>query len=240
MEVDGTQTTVAERQAFAGWALSSNGDVRFQDGDTVSSDNVGLNGLNIYAKWGYATVDAPNLKDRTNYRFLGWSHDRFAVAPEYVGGLHTTVVQFDVPTVLFAVWVQLYFAVQFNPWGGKVDIIEKSVPRGKPIGDMPMPVREGYVFKGWFTSPVSGNQIGNATVIDRDMVAVAQWKKLDAEEQEIQPDAHPKEMMKRDGDEPEPEPEPIVIPLKAEPDELGEPLPDEVDVFCRWYTTSSD
>ena len=43
--------------------------------------------------------------------------------------------------------------------------------------DLPLPVKEGYVFKGWFTgSGINDGQFMNSTPISRDMILYARWE----------------------------------------------------------------
>ena len=39
--------------------------------------------------------------------------------------------------------------ITFDPEGGSVDTTSKKVMIGKPYGELPIPTRDGYVFKGW-------------------------------------------------------------------------------------------
>ena len=40
------------------------------------------------------------------------------------------------------------------------------------------PVREGYIFKGWFTAASGGTQITSSTVIDKNQTIYAQWNEV--------------------------------------------------------------
>ena len=42
------------------------------------------------------------------------------------------------------------FTITFNAYGGTVNPTNKEVVYGQPVGELPVPVREGYSFVGWF------------------------------------------------------------------------------------------
>ena len=42
------------------------------------------------------------------------------------------------------------FTITFNAYGGTVNPTSKEVVYGQPVGELPVPVREGYSFVGWF------------------------------------------------------------------------------------------
>ena len=49
--------------------------------------------------------------------------------------------------------------VTFNPNGGTVSEPKRRILSGDPVGTLPTPTREGYVFNGWFTLSEGGDQI---------------------------------------------------------------------------------
>lgn len=57
--------------------------------------------------------------------------------------------------------------VLFDPNGGTVDTPQKLVYCGQPYGELPTPVRTGYIFAGWYTEPD-----GDTRVTADDMVTV--------------------------------------------------------------------
>lgn len=57
---------------------------------------------------------------------------------------------------LYAVWEPAVITVKFDLDGGTVDgedvLPDKSVVFGEPYGELPIPVKEGFVFDGWIYS----------------------------------------------------------------------------------------
>ena len=53
----------------------------------------------------------------------------------------------------------------FNPMGGEMDIYEKVVSKGDTYGELPVPVRAGYDFVGWYAVD-GGGRITSDTVAD--------------------------------------------------------------------------
>lgn len=67
--------------------------------------------------------------------------------------------------------------VSLNPNGGKVSKSSVEVEHGQKVstaGTLPAPTREGYVFKGWYTS-AAGSTLAKDTVVMGDITIYAQW-----------------------------------------------------------------
>ncbi len=46
--------------------------------------------------------------------------------------------------------------VSFDANGGSVEKTSETFPSGEPLGRLPIPTRDGYVFEGWYDSPIPG------------------------------------------------------------------------------------
>ena len=68
--------------------------------------------------------------------------------------------------------------VTFNPNGGNVSEPTRRILIGDPVGTLPTPTREGYVFNGWFTLSEGGDQIDATTIITADVEYFAHWRLL--------------------------------------------------------------
>ena len=70
------------------------------------------------------------------------------------------------------------FTVTFNPCGGTVNPDSQSVAYGKTYGTLPVPIRDGYVFLGWFTTMEGGTKIAEDSVVNirSNTTLYAQWK----------------------------------------------------------------
>ncbi len=49
------------------------------------------------------------------------------------------------------------------------------VPRGSPIGDLPVPSRRGFSFAGWFTAKTGGDKVMSDYVVVDDLTLYARW-----------------------------------------------------------------
>ncbi len=75
--------------------------------------------------------------------------------------------------------------VSFHPEKGELKIITKYVDIGEPLGELPVPTREGYTFEGWLYEYDGESFIVSAeTVIEREpntsYLLRAQWKPIEA------------------------------------------------------------
>lgn len=68
-----------------------------------------------------------------------------------------------------------YKTVTFNPNGGTVSETARGVKSGNPIGTLPIPIQNGFIFDGWFTDPTDGTQIDENTIITDDITYYAHW-----------------------------------------------------------------
>ena len=99
-----------------------------------------------YKDEGLLLPDASKL-ERTGYTFAGWETSE--------------------PTAdtikCSAKWTANTYTVTFDPTGGS-EVITKTidVTYGEPLGDMPVPIRTGYFFRGWYDAPFEGKCYGNS------------------------------------------------------------------------------
>ena len=73
--------------------------------------------------------------------------------------------------------VETWF-VFFNPNGGTFDNDEEAareVERGTAVGDLPVPVRVGYAFAGWWTAKTKGTKITAKTKVTKNVTYYARW-----------------------------------------------------------------
>ena len=99
-----------------------------------------------YKDEGLLLPDASKL-ERTGYTFAGWETSE--------------------PTAdtikCSAKWTANTYTVTFDSAGGS-EVITKTVTAtyGEQLGDMPVPIRTGYFFRGWYDAPVEGKCYGNS------------------------------------------------------------------------------
>ncbi len=68
--------------------------------------------------------------------------------------------------------------VTLDPNGGQCDIASLEFQEGEMYGQLPTPVKDGFVFIGWFTAAEEGTQITEETVVnvDADHTLYAHWE----------------------------------------------------------------
>lgn len=111
---------------------------------------------------------------RTNYVFSRWT---LVSGNGIINGNVFTVGTED--SEIKALWQNETITVTFNPNGGTVSLNTKEYDYDSEYGDMPIPVREGYTFDGWYTAIDSGNKIISTTVIQNTAHTLyAHWSKV--------------------------------------------------------------
>lgn len=109
---------------------------------------------------------------RTNYVFTGWYTE-----PE--GGIRVTSVTDGKSMKLYAHWSEATYVLTFNSNGGdSVPAIRFAATEGVPADKMPVPVRDGYTFNGWFTATEGGDKV-ESYMTTADATLYAQWTKND-------------------------------------------------------------
>ena len=99
-----------------------------------------------YKDEGLLLPDATKIK-KPGYTFTGWE---------------TTDQNAD-PIKCSATWTANIYMVTFDANGGS-EVITKTMTAtyGEQLGDMPVPMRMGYFFRGWYDAPVDGKCYGNS------------------------------------------------------------------------------
>lgn len=152
----------------------------------------------------YGTLPVPT---RDGFTFDGWF-------TQILGGVLVTsesVVTADSDHVLYAHWTELpkTVTVTFDPNGGSVDEVTKSVTVGGKYGGLPTASRGGYTFMGWYTSIDGGMKITSSTDVTQDVdhVLYAHWSWDEPEDpptpgpdpKPIPPEYHESEFIEDDG-----------------------------------------
>ena len=76
---------------------------------------------------------------------------------------------------MYAKWVPKYFTIAFDSNGGnKVESIRATY--NEELKNLPVPVKENFVFKGWYT--VNNDLVSNGDKLDSQNITLyAKWKK---------------------------------------------------------------
>ncbi|MEE1011295.1 MAG: leucine-rich repeat protein, partial [Acutalibacteraceae bacterium] len=61
--------------------------------------------------------------------------------------------------ILYAKWTPEEYEANLNPNGGMCKTVRKNVLYCKPYSSLPVPIRQGYTFDGWYTKPDGGEKI---------------------------------------------------------------------------------
>ena len=157
-EIEGT-SNIPENISHVDWGLfygglGISGDtttgiiVTYKDGDTEYAKQV-------LPSAGLATCpDA--LSDKTGYTFGGWERAD-GTAWDYAKDTVTENI------TLYAKWIPHTYTVTFDSTGGsEVTTKTMTATYGKPLANMPVPRREGYVFLGWYDAMVGGKCYGDS------------------------------------------------------------------------------
>lgn len=97
---------------------------------------------------------------------------------QYIGKKNLTV---------YAQWMANNYVVKYNTNGGTIDNDTFSVLYDSVYGELGVPIREGYVFKGWYLESTFENIVTKDTIvkIDSDHILYAKWEMISLNEDQI-------------------------------------------------------
>ena len=157
-------------QSILIWLWTSEGSASFDQmklqfsvsftGQSLSADGICSTPMerSAYCAQAYGTLPQPR---RTGYSFAGWYTQRNG------GSLVTadTVMTQNTPHSLYAAWTANSYTLLLDAQGGTgTDAV--SVTYHKPIGELPVPERQGYKFLGWYTEPKGGTLVEATEIVD--------------------------------------------------------------------------
>ncbi len=132
------------------------------------------------------TYDSPvnlyaNRFVRKGYTFQGWSLTSSG-SVQYVDrqSILNLTEKNGAVIPLYAIWSKNSYRLRFIANGGTCEVRDKSVPFGNTLGSLPVPVREGYTFEGWYTDTEGGVQVTASTRLEEasDQAVYAHWKPI--------------------------------------------------------------
>jgi uncharacterized repeat protein (TIGR02543 family) len=152
-------TTVGDRTLYAKWSANAYWVILDAEGGSL-----GTSGQSVFFGSAYGSLPEPV---RFGWFFAGWwSGDNGTEQRIDVG---TMVVVMDNHT-LHAKWVKNAYRVDFHAVEGTVDPTWTMVSLNTPYGDLPMPVRPGYTFAGWWTDDGgTGSMVDGNTMVNQGM-----------------------------------------------------------------------
>jgi uncharacterized repeat protein (TIGR02543 family) len=172
---------------FNGWFTTLTGSTRVTTSTVFSANTT------IYARWtfntytvtfnanggtvtptsgttggGWTLVSLPT-PTRSGYAFSGW----FTAT---TGGTQvTTSTVFSTNTTIYAQWTLNKYAVTFDANGGTVTPEADTTGVGWMLTSLPVPIRSGYTFNGWFTATTGGTQVTTSRVYSANTTIYARW-----------------------------------------------------------------
>ena len=118
------------------------------------------------------------VPERDGFNFTGW----YAGSDEGDQVTAGTVVTNKEDHTLYAGWREATkkdHTLTFDPNEGRMKERDKTrtVTEGEPYGEMPLPVRKGHEFEGWFTSLDGGEQVSAGDTFDQttNQTLYAHW-----------------------------------------------------------------
>ena len=167
---DSAVTNTADHAMYARWTAKEL-TITFNPGAGNLDENSTSKKVNYNSKYG--TLPSPV---RDGYTFAGWY-------TELQGGSIVTAESTVTGTTdftLYAHWTAKELTVTFNAGAGSLDANNKSkkVNYNSKYGTLPVPVRDGYTFSGWYTAAEGGSLItaDSAVTNTADHTLYAHWE----------------------------------------------------------------
>lgn len=103
------------------------------------------------------------VPEKSGFSFVGWYTDK-------TGGISVTqetISDLMENQTLYARWAEESCQVSFDGNGGSVELNNKNIVKDGVYGTLPIGIREGYGFLGWFTEPEGGEQVTSSTKVEK-------------------------------------------------------------------------
>jgi len=114
------------------------------------------------------TLPSLPVPSRNGHVFIGW----FTAITD---GTEITVnTVFVANATIYAQWTPVY-TVTFNANGGTVTPSSGLTGADRTLAFLPVPIRNGYTFNGWFTTATGGVEVTENTVFSANTTIFAQW-----------------------------------------------------------------
>lgn len=193
IEISGTAYLSTESNTRAAVQNQSGSTLRITGGTIVASRYYGIQNagtMTIGTEDGVADKTTPVIQGSTygiystsNFSFFDGIAKGTTKAIYDTSKVRNKEVGYDIApgeeTIRGTLYKTAYLAmtntVTFNANGGSVDESTRLVENGTAIGTLPIPVRNGYRFDGWFTSADGGTEVTASTVINSDLPVFAHW-----------------------------------------------------------------
>ena len=119
--------------------------------------------------------------EKADYSFLGWKDESGSIITD------NTLISDIEGTKLKAYYTITKKTLSFQPAGGTVAVSSKEVNYNEMVGDLPVPVREGYAFLGWYTQEQGGILFYPETIYGyrTNITLFAHWTIIDNNTEEV-------------------------------------------------------
>jgi uncharacterized repeat protein (TIGR02543 family) len=183
--------TPKEGYTFDAWYTLETGGVKVEKSKTVFGEDAA-----IYAHWTpitykitYAlnsgtlsfsnpatyTIETPGFElyapTRLAYTFDGWTGSN-GTKPDPVVSINLGSTG---DKTYAANWTPEYYVITFEPKGGAMTQESAGTILGGKLETLPMPLKEGNIFEGWFMTEVGGEKVTTNTVFGGDATIYAIW-----------------------------------------------------------------
>lgn len=129
------------------------------DGTVLETKSVNYGGSVTYS----GATPTKKADAQYTYTFSGWDKAL------------TNITENTVITAKFTSTVNKY-TVTFNSMGGTKEIEPILIAYGSSCGELPLPEKDGYIFKGWYTKEIDGEEVTDETIVTSDMILYAYWE----------------------------------------------------------------
>ena len=116
--------------------------------------------------------------DTYNYKRIHTQNRFVATVANTSANVARPVIEVDMSKIDNNIDPSELATITFNVQGGEA-IEAISVMKNMPIGELPTPIKDFYVFDGWYTDTTYTTEVTSSTVVTNDMEIVAKWSELD-------------------------------------------------------------
>ena len=141
---------------YARWTENPNVAIRYRSADETMG-TVKSAGESVAPATG--TAAGSEAQAKAGYTFVNWTDASGSIVSTSAEFVPAKVSGFNIAGSYAANFVPGVYTVTFDKAGGTLTENEQSVTYGKAYGELPVPVRPGYTFDGWFTQAAGGTQI---------------------------------------------------------------------------------
>ena len=119
-----------------------------------------------------------------------WNCKNLKIICEKGSSAHTYALNMDIPFRFIGEALDYTITLDANG-GTALDPVSFIIEADEALGELPVPTRTGYTFKGWFTAKTGGNAVTKDTIPTADMTIYAQWEPVKNENDSGKPGEKP-------------------------------------------------